>query len=127
MLQLGSKLKMSDNSGAWAVRIYNLGKKKTYKNTYISYNSYVKGSVIAASTNKKIKKKDKVLVWVLTTRKKRSRKNGCYISFADNFGIVISDLKKRKPIATKTRLTVPKEIRKSKKNKLIYKIVTKSI
>ena len=127
MLQLGSKLKMLDNSGARAVRIFHLGKKKTMKNTYLSYNTYIKGSVISFVAHKKIKKKEKVYVLIISAKKKKSRKNGCYISFFENYGIVFNDLKKRKPIATKTKLTVPKEVKKSKKNKLIYKIVTKSI
>lgn len=125
MLQIGSKLKMKDNAGAKAIRIFHMGKKANCKNTFVTYNNVVKGSIIQDVPNKKLKKKSKVLVLIVGTKKKKSRKTGCYVNMRYNLGVIIQDPKKRKPYATKSKLAVPREVKKDKRNVLIYKIVTK--
>jgi ribosomal protein L14 len=125
MLILGSRILVRDNCGALAVRLYNLGDKMTMKQTYLKHGAVARGSVIKHEPHKKVNRSDKVAVMITGVRKKSSRKNGCYISFGKNKGVIISDVEKRKPVATRTRnLVCVREIKRDKKNANLYKLMT---
>jgi ribosomal protein L14 len=127
MLQLNTKIKCEENSGIEAIRIFHLGQKKRKHGAYASINNLVKGSVTNCLPNKKYFTGDKLSLLVVHVKKKISRHNGCYINFDANKGIILSDVSKRKPLSTISDLTVPKEIKRDKRNKLIYKIVSQAI
>lgn len=127
MVQLGTKLLCEENSGVESVRIFHLGLKKRRAGVYASINNLVKGSIINCSINKKFFIGDKIPLLLVHVKKKISRSNGCYINFNANRAIVLSEVKKRKPAATLTDLTVPREVKRDKRNKLIYRIVTQAI
>src|ERR1700722_16902202 len=112
MLQLGSKVLLRENSKIRAVRILHLGLKKRFKRARVSLNNIVKGSIINCKANKKYKLGDKINILLVHIKRKISRNNGIYIRFDYNYGVSLADPIRRKPIATKTKLTVPKEIRK---------------
>ena len=129
MLYQQTCIHIDDNSGVQIVRIFNKGIKKTKKSTNITSGNIVKGSVIQIQTNKKkMFKKQKVSVLILTTKKKYVRKSGIYINFQKNKAIVLSELKRRKPVANKVYFKlIDKLILRNKKNKLVFKMFKKQL
>jgi len=111
MLRLGSRIVFAENSGVKAMRIFHMGLKKTFKKSTVSVNNIIRGSIIHCLPHKKVAEGDKISAIIVQVKRKISRLSGCYINFGFNYGIVLSDPKRRKPLATDTKLTVTKEFR----------------
>ena len=120
MLQAGSNVKITDNSGAKMGRIFKVlgGSKRRYA----SIGDLVCLSVKVAEPRKQVKKKDIVYGIVVRTSKEWRRKDGSYIRFDDN-AVVIVDKKKKDPKASRIFGPIPKEI-SERKNDGIKKIAT---
>jgi ribosomal protein L14 len=120
MLRIGSRLNIYDNSGALKLQIINMGRKKTHKKSSLNVCSIAKGVIKESVPNKKIQKKMMVNVLITSTRKKYSRKNGFYVNFNKNVGVLINK-ERYTPLATRVKNPVAKELRFNKKYKIIIK------
>jgi large subunit ribosomal protein L14 len=120
MLQAGSNVKITDNTGAKLGRIFKVlgGSKRRYA----SIGDLVCLSIKVADPRKQVKKKDVVYGIVVRTSKEFRRKDGSYIRFDDN-AVVIVDKAKKEPKATRVFGPIPKEI-SDNKNENIKKIAT---
>jgi large subunit ribosomal protein L14 len=120
MLQAGTNVKITDNSGARLGRIFKIlgGSKRRYA----SIGDLVCLSIKVADPRKQVKKKDVVYGIVVRTSKEFRRKDGSYIRFDDN-AVVIVDKAKKDPKATRIFGPIPKEISENK-NENIRKIAT---
>ena len=107
MLQIGSQIKCADNSGAKNLNIINvLGAKRR---TFAKIGDVVVCSVRGATPNSNIKDHEVVKVVIVRTKKEKRRKDGTYIRFDDNAGIVID--KNNVPIATRVFGPIAREVR----------------
>jgi large subunit ribosomal protein L14 len=120
MLQAGSNVKITDNTGAKTGKIFKVlgGSKRRYA----SIGDLVCLSVKVAEPRKQVKKKDVVYGIVVRTSKEFRRKDGSYIRFDDN-AVVLVDKAKKVPKASRVFGPIPKEISESK-NENIRKIAT---
>ncbi|MBP9766077.1 MAG: 50S ribosomal protein L14 [Candidatus Pacebacteria bacterium] len=120
MLQAGTNVKITDNTGAKLGRIFKVlgGSKRRYA----SIGDLVCLSIKVADPRKQVKKKDVVYGIVVRTSKEFRRKDGSYIRFDDN-AVVIVDKVKKDPKATRIFGPIPKEISENK-NENIRKIAT---
>lgn len=120
MLQAGSNVKITDNTGAKMGRIFKVlgGSKKRYA----TIGDLVCLSVKVAEPRKQVKKKEIVYGIVVRTSKEFRRKDGSYIRFDDN-AVVLVDKAKKIPKASRVFGPIPKEISESK-NENIRKIAT---
>jgi large subunit ribosomal protein L14 len=110
MIQAGTNVKITDNSGAKAGRVFKvLGGSK---HRYASIGDLVVLSVKVAEPRKGTKKKDVVYAVVVRTVKQVRRSDGSYISFDDN-AVVIVDKVKRDPKAGRVFGPIPKELSES--------------
>src|SRR5574344_2666957 len=111
MLQAGSNVKITDNTGAKTGKIFKVlgGSKRRYA----SIGDLVCLSVKVAEPRKQVKKKDIVYGIVVRTSKEFRRKDGSYIRFDDN-AVVLVDKAKKVPKASRVFGPIPKEISESK-------------
>ncbi len=107
MIQAGTNVKITDNSGAKMGRVFKVlgGSKRRYA----SLGDMVVLSIKLAEPRKAVKKKDVVYGVVVRTTKQVRRKDGSYISFDDN-AVVIVDKKKMEPRAGRVFGPIPREI-----------------
>lgn len=88
MVQLRTMLVPADNCGAKRLAVFGvpgrIGKKATIGHVV---NCVVKGADPAGA----VKNKEKVKVLIVRTRKEVGRKDGSYIRFDDNAGVVINN------------------------------------
>ena len=110
MIQAGTNVKITDNSGAKFGRVFKVlgGSKRRYA----SLGDLVVLSVKVAEPRKTVKKKDVVYAVVVRTVKQFRRKDGSYISFDDN-AVVIVDKNKLEPKAGRVFGPIPREMTES--------------
>jgi len=106
MIQLRSNLTPADNSGAKKFMVVGvpgrLGKKATV-------GQVVRCSVKGADPNGAVTDKELVRVLIVRTRKEISRKDGTYVRFDDNAGVVID--KNGLPKGTRILGPIAKEVK----------------
>lgn len=108
MVQNESKLKITDNSGAKAVKVIRvLG---GYQKRYARIGDIVTCAVKEAVPRANIKKGDVVHAVLVRTRKEIRRPDGSYIRFDDNAAVVI-DKKSKEPKSTRIFGPVARELR----------------
>jgi large subunit ribosomal protein L14 len=107
MIQAGTNVKITDNSGAKFGRVFKIlgGSKRRYA----SLGDLVVLSVKVAEPRKLTKKKEIVYGVVVRTVKQFRRADGSYISFDDN-AVVLVDKTKREPKAGRVFGPIPREI-----------------
>jgi large subunit ribosomal protein L14 len=107
MLQKGSVINCVDNSGAKMLNVIQVlgGKKRQFA----VLGDIVVCSVRGANPNSNVADHEVVKVVVVRTRKETRRKDGTYIRFDDNGGIVID--KNKQPRATRVFGPIAREIR----------------
>jgi large subunit ribosomal protein L14 len=107
MIQAGTNVKITDNSGGTHGRVFKVlgGSKRRYA----SIGDMVVLSVKVAQPRKQTKKKDVVYGVVVRTTKQIRRKDGSYISFDDN-AVVLVDKTKKEPKAGRVFGPVPREL-----------------
>jgi len=88
MIQLRTILTSADNSGAKKMRV--IGLPGFSKRHTASIGDVVKASVLRATPTGQVKKGDKVNVLIIRTRKEIRRKDGSYVRFGDNAGVLIN-------------------------------------
>lgn len=115
MIQMQTRLKIADNSGAKEVMFIRalgggVGKVALVGDVFV-------GTVKVAEPNSKIKKGDVVRAVVVRTRKEVRRKDGSYIRFSDNAAVVID--RQGEPIGTRVFGPVARELREKRFMKII--------
>jgi large subunit ribosomal protein L14 len=91
MVQLRTMIKTADNSGAKRAQVIHVYVGHFHKKGTIG--DVVLATVKSAAPNALVKKKDKVKMVIVRTKKEYGRKDGSYIKFSDNAGVVIDSQK----------------------------------
>lgn len=115
MIQMQTRLKVADNSGAKEVmfiRARGGGVGKTAR-----VGDVFSGTVKVAEPNSKIKKGTVVRAVVVRSKKETRRKDGSYIRFSDN-AVVIIDAQ-GEPIGTRVFGPVARELREKRFMKIV--------
>jgi large subunit ribosomal protein L14 len=115
MIQMQTKLKVADNSGAKeVVCIKVLGGSKR---RYAAVGDVIVVSVRDAATNSKIKKGDVAKAVIVRTKKAVRRADSSYISFDDNAVVIINA--SREPVGTRIFGPVARELRANQFMKIV--------
>lgn len=111
MIQAGTFLKSADNSGAKKLQCFKVlgGSKRRYAQL---------GDVVVASVKlaepgqrKAVKKKDVVKCVIVRQKYPYRRKDGSYIYFDENAVVIIGDVEKKEPKATRIFGPIPRELK----------------
>lgn len=109
MIQVESKIKVADNSGAKVVLcIKVLG---GYKRRYASIGDIITVAVKQAAPHAAIKKGDVAHAVIVRTKKEVRRKDGTYVRFDENACVII-DKNKKEPKATRVFGPIAREVRR---------------
>src|SRR5574340_367162 len=87
MLQVRSWIKIADNTGAKIVNVFSVNGKNS--NRFARIGDIVAGSVKQVAPNSSLKKGDKVYAVIVRLRKEIRRKDGSYIRFDENAGVLV--------------------------------------
>ena len=112
MLQVRSYIKIADNTGAKVVNVFSVNGKNS--NRFARIGDIISGSVRQVSPNANIKKGDKVYAVIVRLRKEIRRKDGSYIRFDENAGVLV-DKETGEPKGTRIFGPIPREIREKAK------------
>ncbi len=107
MIQLRSIIKAADNCGAKRVQVIHIYKGSFHKSGTIG--DIVLATVKEAVPNSIVKKKEKVRMLVVRTKKEIRRSDGSHIRFSDNAGIIIDA--QNNPRGTRIFGPIAREIR----------------
>ena len=109
MIQQRSIVVAADNSGAKGLRVIHLfgGSKRRFA----SVGNIVNAVVLTAAPNGQVKDGEIVKVVIVRTRKEVRRKDGSYVRFSDNAGVVIDNPKDKNPRATRIFGPIAREIK----------------
>ena len=114
MIQVGTKIKIVDNTGAKIVQCFNIpgGSKKRYARI----GDIIVAAVKDALPHKEIKKGDIVKCLIVRQKKPFRRKDGSWIRFDDNAAVIIE---KDEVKGTRVFGPLPKELKEKGYHKLI--------
>ena len=87
MIQVGSNLSVADNSGAKNIKV--IGIPGASRKKFASVGDVITGVVDGASGTGFVKDHSKIKVVIVRTKKEVRRKDGSYVRFDDNAGVVI--------------------------------------
>lgn len=106
MIQVGTNVKITDNTGAKRGRVFKVlgGSKRRYARI----GDVVVLSIKAAEPRKAVKKKAVVRGVVVRQKKEFRRKDGSYISFDDNAVVILE--KEKEPKGGRIFGPIPREI-----------------
>lgn len=116
MLQVRSLIKIADNTGAKVVNVFSVNGKNARR--FAGVGDIVAGSVRQAAPGGQVKKGDKVHALIVRTKKEIRRKDGSYIRFDENAGVLV-DKEKGEPKGTRIFGPVAREIRDKGFNKIV--------
>ena len=109
MIQVQTKLKVADNSGAKEVMcIRVLG---GYRKRYAGVGDIIVVTVKSAAPHAAVKKSDVIRAVVVRTRKEIRRPDGTYVRFDDNACVIMVDKEKKDPKGTRIFGPVAREVR----------------
>jgi len=115
MVQLRSILIVADNTGAKKIMV--IGIPGASKKRYAKVGDIVSATVKDAIPDGIVKKKEKVKAVVIRTSSPIRRKDGSYIKFDHNCGVIIDN--EKNPRGTRVFGPVPKELRDANFSKII--------
>jgi len=114
MIQVETKLKVADNSGAKMIKcIKVLGGSRR---RYAELGDIITASVKEAEPRKAVKKKDVVRAVIVRQRKPYRRKDGSYIRFSENAAVILDG---KNPKGGRIFGPIPRELREKGFNKII--------
>lgn len=116
MLQVRSLIKIADNTGAKIVNVFSVNGKNS--NRFARVGDIVAGSVRQAAPSGQVKKGDKVYALIVRTKKEIRRKDGSYIRFDENAGVLV-DKEKGEPKGTRIFGPIAREIRDKGYSKIV--------
>lgn len=108
MLQVRSWIKIADNTGAKIVNVFSVNGKNSRR--FATVGDIVAGSVKQVAPNSGVKKGDKVYAVIVRLRKEMRRKDGSYIRFDENAGVLVNK-DSGEPRGTRIFGPIPREIR----------------
>ncbi len=109
MVQHRTMLNLADNSGVKQLMVIQIyGGSKRRKGALGSLLGCVVKKVLP---NTQYKKGDKVKAVLVRTRKEAKRKDGTYIRFSENAGVIIENEKSKNPIGTRIFGPIAREIK----------------
>ena len=115
MIQQGSKLKVADNSGAKIIEcIKVLGGTRR---RYAKIGDIIVVSIKEADSRGTVKKGEKAKAVIVRQKKSLRRKDGSYIRFDDNAGVIVD--KDKQPRATRIFGPIARELREAGFNKIV--------
>lgn len=109
MVQHRTMLNVADNTGVKQLMVIHIytGSKRRF-----GYVGEILGCVVKkALPNTNYKKGDKVKVVLVRSRKEVKRKDGSYIRFSDNAGVIIENPESKIPMGTRIFGPVAREIK----------------
>ena len=109
MIQHRSILVAADNSGAKQLRVIHIFGGSKRKFGYIG--DVLNCVVIEAAPNGQVKDSEIVKVVLVRARKETKRKDGSYIRFSDNAGVVIDNAKDKNPRGTRIFGPIAREVK----------------
>jgi large subunit ribosomal protein L14 len=106
MIQVGTNLKIADNTGAKLIRVIRVlgGTRRRYA----QIGDIVVASVKLAEPRKIVKKKEVVKAVIVRQRKTYRRKDGSYIRFDDNAAVILTG---EEPKGNRIFGPVPRELK----------------
>ena len=111
MIQHRSMLSVADNSGAKILQVIHIfGGSKRRKG---SLGDIVNAVVKEASPHGAVKEGEIVKVVIVRTRKEYGRKDGSFVRFSDNAGVLIDNQKDKNPRGTRIFGPIAREVRDS--------------
>jgi len=108
MLQVRSYIKIADNTGAKIVNVFSVNGKNS--NRFARIGDIISGSVKQVAPNSAVKKGDKVYAVVVRLRKEIRRRDGSYIRFDENAGVLVIK-ESGEPRGTRIFGPLPRELR----------------
>src|SRR6266404_5843136 len=112
MLQVRSLINIADNTGAKVVNVFSVNGKNS--NRFARIGDVISGSIKQCSPNSSVKKGDKVHAVIVRLRKEMRRKDGSYIRFDENAGVLVNK-ETGEPKGTRIFGPIPREIREKAK------------
>ncbi len=109
-------LQVADNSGAKKLQVIRV--RGGYQKHYAGVGDIVNAVVKEAVPRGAVKKSDVVTAVIVRTRKETRRKDGTYIRFDENAGVIV-DLKSKDPKGTRIFGPVARELRARGYSKII--------
>lgn len=109
MVQHRTMLNVADNTGVKQLMVIHIytGSKRRF-----GYVGEILGCVVKkVLPNTNYKKGDKVKVVLVRSRKEVKRKDGSYIRFSDNAGVIIENSESKTPMGTRVFGPVAREIK----------------
>lgn len=106
MIQLGSRLKPADNSGAKSFKVIGI---PVSVGRFAGVGDLVKCVVDGADSAGNLSDADKVSVLIVRTRKEKGRRDGTYVRFDDNAGVVVDG--NGIPVGTRVLGPVAREVK----------------
>lgn len=109
MIQQRSILRVADNSGAKSLTVIHIfsGSKRKFGYVGDVLNCVVK----EASSVGQVKDGQIVKVVLVRARKEKKRKDGSYIRFSDNAGVIIDNASDKNPIGTRIFGPIAREVK----------------
>ena len=117
MVQRRTLLKVADNTGGHDMYIIHIYGGSTVKFAYLG--QIVRCVIKTAEPMGTVKDGEQVLAVIARTRKEYRRKDGSYIRFDDNAGIVIDNMKDKNPRGTRIFGPVARELKDRGFSKII--------
>jgi len=108
MLQVRSWIKIADNTGAKIVNVFSVNGKNSRR--FATVGDIIAGSVKQAAPNGQVKKGEKVYAVIVRLRKEIRRKDGSYLRFDENAGVLVNK-ETGEPRGTRIFGPIPREIR----------------
>ena len=108
MIQLRSRLKVADNTGAKEIAVFSVSGKNKRKVARIG--DIVVASVKVSSPTGSVKKGDKVYAVIVRTRKETRRSDGSYIQFDENAAVLVTK-ESKEPRGSRIFGPIPRELR----------------
>ena len=116
MIQLRSRLKLADNTGAKKLKVILVhgGSRRKFGRMADIVSAAVDGS----DPNGMVKDKQIVKAVIVRTKKETRRPDGSYIRFSDNAAVIIEGIKSKTPLATRIFGPVAREVKEAGFNKI---------
>jgi len=108
MIQLRTRLKVADNTGAREIAVFSVNGKNNRR--FARIGDVVAASVKIASPKGQVKKGDKVYAVIVRTHKETRRPDGSYIRFDDNAAVLVAK-DSQDPRGTRIFGPMPRELR----------------
>src|SRR3989344_3522579 len=108
MIQLRSRLKVADNTGAREIAVFSMSGKNAQRKMRLG--DVVVASVKVAAPTGAVKKGEKVYAVIVRTKKETRRSDGSYIRFDENEAVLVTK-ESKEPRGSRIFGPIPRELR----------------